>query len=76
MGLHRRSNQSELSDVMSAVETELQGSGNRLGYRLMHQLLLRRYGLTVDRETVRKTLTFLDFKGVEIQTETIRFLRS
>lgn len=68
MGLQKRKQQSDLNSIMSAIETELKGSGNRLGYRLMHQRLFIQHGLIVDRETVRITLRFLDNEGVDIRS--------
>lgn len=54
----------DLDSVVRAVEEELSGSGQSVGYRQMHQRLTTDHGLVVDRETVRVALTCLDPEGV------------
>lgn len=64
-GLYRRRSYSNPTEVIRAVERELRGSGSLLGYRQMHQRLRRRYGFTINRESVRLILKTLDPDGVE-----------
>ena len=52
--LRRRKIQSRIDRVVSAVEQELQSSGSCIGYRQMHQRLLRDHGIVIDRDTVRR----------------------
>ena len=40
-----------MEEVIVAIEYELSGSGNFVGYRQMHQRLRNDYGIIVDRET-------------------------
>ena len=68
MGLQRRRNPSDVNDIIDALEQELRGSGNRVGYRQMHQRLTVNHGLNVDRETVRKMVKIVDPEGVEIRS--------
>ena len=64
-GLYRRKHPSDLRIVVDVIQHELRGAGCCLGYRLMHQKLQNEYGLTTDRETVRKVLKGLDPEGVQ-----------
>ena len=57
LGLRRKSVQSNEYDIVTAIESELNGSGSSLGYRLMHQRLIIEYGLTL-------TLSSADFSAV------------
>ena len=69
-GLKRRCNQdNELADVAAAIENELNGSGNCVGYRQMHQRMQVKYGFAVARETVRLILKVLDPSGVESRSK-------
>ena len=43
--------------------TELEGSGNSIGYRQMHQRLRIDYGLVFQKETVRVIIKELDPAG-------------
>ena len=52
-GLRRRKDHSDISEILNAIETELEGSGNNIGYRQMHQRLRIDYGHVVHKETVR-----------------------
>ena len=51
--------------LLNAIETELEGSGNSIGYRQMHQRLRIDYGLVVQKETVRVIIKELDPAGVQ-----------
>ena len=50
-------------NVITAIKTELEGSGSCLGYRQMHHLIRRKHGLVIQRETVRLVLKELDPEG-------------
>ena len=65
LGCTRRQRQSDLNEVVDAVEEELRGSGSLLGYRAMHQRLLNQYGIITTREVVRHVLKVFDPEGVE-----------
>ena len=64
-GLTRRSRLSPVNEIVDAIESELQGSGRLLGYRLMHKRIGLSHSLVVDRETVRAVMKALDPEGVE-----------
>ena len=64
-GLSRRQHKDNLLKVIDSIAQELVGSGNRVGYRQMHQRMRVNHGLVVDRETVRLSLKYLDPVGVE-----------
>ena len=53
-----------LLDVKSAIESEISGSGNSIGYRQMHQSLPTDHCMVVKRETVRAIMKYLDPEGV------------
>ena len=65
LGCRRRRSQSDLDEIVEAVEEELRGSGSLLGYRSMHQRLINHYRLTTTREVVRQVLKTFDPEGVE-----------
>ena len=65
LGCSRRRFQSNLDEIVEAVEKEFKGSGSVLGYRAMHQRLLNQYGLLTTREVVRHVLKIFDPEGVE-----------
>ena len=67
LGLGRR-NRSNIDDICRAIELELQGSGSRLGYRLMTRRLISEYNLIVDQETVRELLKIMDPDGVSARS--------
>ena len=46
------------------MDQELQSSGSCIGYRQMHQRLLKDHGIVIDRETVRRIVKGLDPDGV------------
>ena len=64
LNLKRRSNRYDMEEVIVAIEYELSGSGNFVGYRQMHQRPRNDYGIIVDRETVHLALKQLDPEGV------------
>ena len=66
--LRRRKNASRITEVINAVEEELGGSGNSIGYRQMHQRILVDHSLVVARETVRIILKTLDPEGVLLRS--------
>ena len=51
---------SDIAQIVNAIETEVEGSGNFIGYRQMHQRLRNDYGLVVQREIVREIIKELD----------------
>ena len=67
-GLRRKKIQSRIERVVDAVDQELQSSGSCIGYRQMHQRLLKDHGLVIDRETVRRLVKGLDPEGVELRS--------
>lgn len=67
-GLRRRNDHSDIEQVINAIETELEGSGNRIGYRQMHQRLRNDYGLVVQKEIVREIIKELDPVGVQARS--------
>ena len=66
LGLFRRHNKSSINSVLQFLRKSLNGSEKCVGYRWMHQLL-RMNGCTVDRETIRHSLKFLDPEGVNLR---------
>ena len=67
-GLRRRKIQSGINRVVNAIDQELQSSGSCIGYRQMHQRLLKDHGIVIDRETVRRIVKGLDPDGVELRS--------
>jgi len=65
LGCSRHRFQSNLDEIVEAVEKELKGSGSLLGYRAMHQRLLNQYGLLTTREVVQHVLKIFDTEGLE-----------
>lgn len=63
-GLGRRRNRPNVEEICRVIESELRGSGSRLGYRLMTRRILSKHNLMVDQETVRELLKILDPEGV------------
>lgn len=68
LGCKRRQYQSDVAQIINAIETEICSSGQIIGYRAMHQRLITYHGLTVKREVVRHALKILDPEGVEQRT--------
>ena len=64
-GLHKRKDHSDIREILNAIETELEGSGNSIGHRQMHQRLRIDYGLVVQKETVRFIIKELDPAGIQ-----------
>lgn len=64
--LYRRLMYSDVRDVVDFIHDQISGSGNRLGYRLMHLRCLQA-GYIVQKETVRYLLAILDPHGVEMR---------
>ena len=64
-GLRRRKYHSDIREILNAIETELEGSGNSIGYRQMDQRLRIDYRLVVQKETVRVILKELDPVGIQ-----------
>lgn len=64
MRLRRRSSIRNWEFIVSALEYELEGTGQSLGYRSMQSRLRLRHDVNVDRETVRIILRFIDPDGV------------
>jgi hypothetical protein len=56
-GVCKRGHESPISDVASALQRELQGPGNLLGYRCMWTRLNHSHGLSVRRDTVMALLS-------------------
>jgi hypothetical protein len=52
------------SVVVDAIVSELDGTGSHLGYRSMHDRLLKIHHIHTDRETVRRILKVLDPEAV------------
>ena len=50
------------------MRSELNGSGNIIGYREMHQRLCDWHRLIISRKTVRQALKILDPAGVEARS--------
>ena len=64
-GLRRRKDHSDIREILNAIENELEGSGNSIGYRQMRQRLRIEYRLVVQKETVRVIIKELDPFGVQ-----------
>ena len=62
-------------NVITAIKSELNGSGSCVGYRQMHQRMKVKYGFAVARETVRIILKVLDPNGVETRSRRRREYR-
>lgn len=67
LGLFRRGNRSNINDVLTFVQAQLNGSASCQDYRSMHQLL-RNHGFNINRENVRMILSTLDPEGVAART--------
>ena len=64
LGLFRRKNHTDIVDVATFIEGELQTSGQLHGYRWMHLRCIQN-SISIDRETVRLLLGILDPEGVQ-----------
>ena len=69
LGCTRRRRQSDLNEVVEAVQKELTGSGSLLGYRVMHQRLINQDGLITTRVVVGHVLRVFDPEGVEHRSQ-------
>ena len=67
LGLLRRKHKTNINDIVSKVQKQLESSSSSFGYRLMHQKL-RKNNFTVDRETVRIIKKSLDPEGVTLRS--------
>ena len=65
MGLKRKFIEEDIDEITAAILTELEGSGQLLGYKTLWQKLKLVYGLSVKRETVLELLQVLDPEGIE-----------
>lgn len=63
--IYYNSNSVGIGDVTQAVENELKGSGQLLGYRAMHKKIRQEYGLNVTRDKVYDVMYELDAEGLE-----------
>ena len=61
----KRKEENSLEEIASAISSELEISGNCLGYRAMWQRLRLKYDLSVRRDTVMYLLQELDPEGVQ-----------
>lgn len=62
--LYRKKYFSDIDDVVDFIASELEGSGQKVGYKWMHKKCLKN-GLVVSQERVRLILGILDSEGVE-----------
>ena len=63
--IYYNSNSVEIDDVMQAVENEIGGPGQLLGYRAMHKKIRQEYELNVTRDQVYNVMYELDPEGLE-----------
>ncbi|XP_054890492.1 uncharacterized protein LOC129371933 [Poeciliopsis prolifica] len=66
--LWRRKNKTDVAEVASFIEHQLQGSGRQHGYRWMHQKCWMA-GIVTDRETVRLLMRLLDPNRVDLRAQ-------
>ena len=64
--IYYNSNSVGIDDVTQAVENELKGSGQLLGYRAMHKKFRQEYGLNVTRDRVYDVMYELDPERLEV----------
>lgn len=69
IGLKRKQIEEDLSEILSAVLKELEGSGSCIGYKTLWLRLKLKYGLNVYRETVLELLHLLDPEGIELRSK-------
>ncbi|KAF3833149.1 hypothetical protein F7725_026814, partial [Dissostichus mawsoni] len=65
--LWRRKNKTDVAEVATFIEQQLETSGQCHGYRWMHQKCWL-HGIVTDRETVRILLQLLDGEGVDLRS--------
>ena len=67
-GLRKKKVQSRIERFADVIDQELQSSDSCMGYRQLHQRLLKDHGLVMDRETVRRLVKGLDPEGRELRS--------
>lgn len=65
LGLRRKKIAEDEDQIIEAMLSELEGSGQCLGYRSLWQRLKSNYGLKVYRDTVLQLLHLMDPEGIE-----------
>ena len=65
--LWRRKNKTDVAELATFIEQQLETSGQCHGYRWMHQKCWL-HGIVTDRETVRILLQLLDGEGVDLRS--------
>ena len=65
--LFRRKHKTNVNNIISEVQKQLESSSSSCGYRLTHQKL-RKNNFAVDRETVRIIMKSLDPEGVTLRS--------
>lgn len=73
-GLTRRTDYTPMAIVNEAIQHELIGSGQLLGYRALWQTLKQKYAITVKRDDVMHAVRSLDPSGVQLRHRR-RFVR-
>ncbi|KAK0134269.1 hypothetical protein N1851_030179 [Merluccius polli] len=76
LNLSRRASYTPMETVNSAIRTELNGSGQLLGYRAMWQTLQQTHSLTARRDHVMQALRFLNPERVSLRHRRRFFRRS
>ena len=76
LNLSRRASYAPMETLNSAIRTELNGSGQLLGYRAMWQTLQQTHSLTVRRDNVMQALRFLNPDRVSLRHRRRFFRRS
>lgn len=69
LGLRRHAKATNWDAVVSAIEHHLSGPGRTLGYRSMQARIRLSHGISIDRESVRLILSFLDQDGVRARCQ-------
>ncbi len=67
LNLSQRASCSPQESVNAAIRTELNGSGQLLGYRAMWQTLQQKHSLTVRQDDVMHALRVLNPEGVSLR---------
>ncbi|XP_033756622.1 uncharacterized protein LOC117339248 isoform X1 [Pecten maximus] len=67
LGLRQRGRWST-QEIVTAIQEEIKGSGQNLGYRSLTKRLLTKHGMAVGRKSVSSILRQIDPKGVELRT--------
>jgi len=60
-----RGEESDIDDIVRAIQRQLQHSGGSIGYRTMWRRIQQEHNLRVNQETVRQLLKVIDPMGVE-----------